>query len=82
MDSGSSSRRSSRCSTIEITALITGLGVSGIAVALAVQNILGDMLAALAIVFDKPFDVGDTIGVDKSPGRSNTSDSRPPGCAA
>lgn len=49
---------------VEITALITGLGVSGIAVALAVQNILGDLLAALAIVFDKPFDVGDTIGVD------------------
>jgi small-conductance mechanosensitive channel len=49
---------------IEITPLITGLGVSGIAVALAVQNILGDLLAALAIVFDKPFDVGDNIGVD------------------
>jgi small-conductance mechanosensitive channel len=49
---------------VEVTALITGLGVSGIAVALAVQNILGDLLAALAIVFDKPFDVGDTIGVD------------------
>lgn len=49
---------------LEITPLITGLGVSGIAVALAVQNILGDLLAALAIVFDKPFDVGDSIGVD------------------
>ena len=49
---------------VEITAWITGLGVTGIAVALAVQNILGDLLAALSIVFDKPFDVGDTIGVD------------------
>jgi len=49
---------------VEITAWITGLGVTGIAVALAVQNILGDILAALAIVFDKPFDVGDTIGID------------------
>ncbi len=49
---------------INPTSLITTLGVSGIAVALAVQNILGDLLAALAIVFDKPFDVGDTIGVD------------------
>jgi small-conductance mechanosensitive channel len=49
---------------VEITAWITGLGVSGIAVALAVQNILGDLLAALAIVFDKPFDLGDSIGVD------------------
>lgn len=54
--------------SIEITPLITGLGVSGIAVALAVQNILGDLLAALAIVFDKPFDVGDTIGVDQITG--------------
>src|SRR6185503_5096236 len=50
---------------IEITALITVLGVGGIAVALAVQNILGDLLAALAIVFDKPFDVGDSIAVDQ-----------------
>ncbi len=49
---------------IDVTPWITGLGVSGIAVALAVQNILGDLLAALAIVFDKPFDLGDTIGVD------------------
>jgi len=53
---------------IEITALITGLGVGGIAVALAVQNILGDLLAALAIVFDKPFDVGDSIAVDQLTG--------------
>src|SRR6476646_3110101 len=50
--------------SIDVTPWITGLGVSGIAVALAVQNILGDLLAALAIVFDKPFDVGDNIGVD------------------
>jgi small-conductance mechanosensitive channel len=50
--------------SIDVTPWITGLGVSGIAIALAVQNILGDLLAALAIVFDKPFDVGDTIGVD------------------
>ena len=53
---------------VEITALITGLGVSGIAIALAVQNILGDIFAALAIVFDKPFDVGDAIGVDQITG--------------
>jgi small-conductance mechanosensitive channel len=53
---------------IEITALITTLGVGGIAVALAVQNILGDLLAALAIVFDKPFDVGDTISIDQLTG--------------
>jgi small-conductance mechanosensitive channel len=46
-----------------VTALMTGLGVGGIAIALAVQNILGDLLAAVAIVFDRPFDVGDTIQV-------------------
>lgn len=47
-----------------VTTLVTTLGVGGIALALAVQNILGDLLAAVAIVFDRPFDVGDTIGVD------------------
>ena len=49
---------------VDITALITGLGVGGIAIALAVQNVLGDLFAALAIVIDKPFVVGDTITVD------------------
>jgi small-conductance mechanosensitive channel len=53
---------------IKVTALITGLGIGGIAVALAVQNILSDLFAALAIVFDKPFDVGDAIGVDNVSG--------------
>ncbi len=48
----------------DVTALITGLGVGGIAIALAVQNILGDLFGALAIVVDKPFVVGDTISVD------------------
>jgi len=49
---------------VDITALVTGLGVGGIAVALAVQNVLGDVFAALAIVLDKPFVVGDSISVD------------------
>jgi small-conductance mechanosensitive channel len=53
----------------DITALITGLGVGGIAVALAVQNILGDIFAALSIVLDKPFDIGDVIAVDTTVGR-------------
>jgi len=53
---------------INIGPLITGLGVGGIAIALAVQNILGDLLAALAIIFDKPFDVGDAITVDNVSG--------------
>jgi small-conductance mechanosensitive channel len=46
---------------IDITALIAGLGVGGIAVALAVQNVLGDLFASLAIVLDKPFVLGDFI---------------------
>jgi len=49
---------------INVTALVTGLGVGGIAIALAVQNILGDLFAALAIVLDQPFVVGDSIQVD------------------
>ena len=49
---------------IDVTALVTGLGIGGIAIALAVQNILGDLFAALAIVLDKPFVVGETIHVD------------------
>lgn len=47
----------------DVTALITGLGVGGIAVALAVQNVLGDLFASVSIVFDKPFVVGDSISV-------------------
>lgn len=47
-----------------ITALVASLGISGIAVALAVQNILGDIFASLSIVLDKPFVVGDFIIVD------------------
>jgi len=54
---------------INVTALVTGLGITGIAVALAVQNILGDLLAALAIAFDKPFVVGDEIQVGDLTGR-------------
>jgi small-conductance mechanosensitive channel len=49
---------------INITALIAGLGVGGVAVALAVQNILGDLFASLSILIDKPFAVGHFIVVD------------------
>lgn len=48
----------------DITALVAGLGIGGIAVALAVQNILGDLFASLSILLDKPFVVGDFIVVD------------------
>ena len=46
---------------VNITALVAGLGVGGIAVALAVQTILGDLFASLSIVLDKPFVVGDFL---------------------
>ncbi len=49
---------------IEVTALVAGLGISGIAIALAVQNILGDLFASLSIVLDRPFEVGDFIIVE------------------
>ncbi len=53
---------------VDITALVAGLGVGGIAIALAVQNVLGDLFASLAIVLDKPFIVGDFIAVDDKVG--------------
>ncbi|HEY0065600.1 MAG TPA: mechanosensitive ion channel family protein [Telluria sp.] len=46
---------------VNITALVASLGIGGIAVALAMQNILGDLFASLSIVLDKPFVVGDFI---------------------
>jgi len=46
---------------LDVTALVAGLGIGGIAVALALQNILGDLFASAAIVLDKPFMVGDFI---------------------
>lgn len=49
---------------VEITALVASLGIGGIAVALAVQNILSDLFASLSIVLDKPFVIGDFIIVD------------------
>ncbi len=45
------------------TTIIAGLGVGGIAVALALQNVLGDVIASLSIILDKPFEVGDFIVV-------------------
>ena len=48
---------------VNITAFVASLGVGGIAVALAVQNILGDVFASLAIAVDKPFEIGDFIVV-------------------
>lgn len=49
---------------IEIKPLLAGLGIGGIAVALAAQNILGDLFASLSITLDRPFVVGDALQVD------------------
>lgn len=49
---------------VNITALVAGLGIGGIAIALAVQTILGDLLASLSITLDKPFVEGDWLRVD------------------
>ncbi|MFZ1866333.1 MAG: mechanosensitive ion channel family protein [Polyangiales bacterium] len=46
---------------VDITALVAGLGIGGVAIALAVQNILGDLFASLSIVLDKPFVLGDFV---------------------
>ncbi len=48
---------------VNITALVASLGIGGIAVALAVQNILGDIFASLSIALDRPFAIGDFIVV-------------------
>jgi small-conductance mechanosensitive channel len=50
---------------VNITALVAGMGVGGIAIALSVQTILGDLFASLSIVLDKPFVVGDFLIVDE-----------------
>lgn len=48
---------------INITTLLAGLGVGGIAIALALQNVLGDLFASLSILLDRPFEIGDFITV-------------------
>lgn len=53
---------------MELDALIATLGVGGIAVALAVQNILSDLFSSVSIALDKPFVIGDSIAVDEFSG--------------
>ena len=48
---------------VDVTALVAGLGIGGIAIALAVQNVLSDLFASLSIVLDKPFVPGDFVVV-------------------
>jgi small-conductance mechanosensitive channel len=47
-----------------VTTIITGLGIGGIAVALAAQAVLGDFFSYFVIFFDRPFEIGDFIIVD------------------
>ncbi len=49
---------------VDVTALVAGLGVGGVAVALATQNILGDVFASISILLDKPFVPGDFVVVE------------------
>lgn len=58
---------------VDITALVAGLGIGGIAVALALQSVLGDLFAAFAIALDRPFSIGDFIIVDELLGTWSTS---------
>jgi small-conductance mechanosensitive channel len=53
---------------VNVTALVAGLGIGGIAIGLAAQGIFSDLFAALSILFDKPFKRGDTIRYDQSTG--------------
>src|SRR5436305_12882981 len=53
---------------VNVTALVAGLGIGGIAIGLAAQGIFSDLFAALSILFDKPFKRGDTIRYDNSTG--------------
>ncbi len=53
---------------VNVTGLVAGLGVGGIAIGLAAQGIFADLFAALAIIFDKPFRVGDAVTYDQSSG--------------
>lgn len=51
-----------------VTTILTGVGIGGIAIALAAQNIVGDLFNYFVIFFDKPFEVGDAINVNDKNG--------------
>ena len=53
---------------VQIKPLLAGLGIGGIALALAVQTVLADLLASLSIALDKPFGIGDALQVDDCQG--------------
>jgi small-conductance mechanosensitive channel len=51
---------------VDVTGLVAGLGIGGIAIGLAAQGIFSDLFAALSIIFDKPFRKGETINFDNT----------------
>ncbi|HKT73327.1 MAG TPA: mechanosensitive ion channel family protein [Steroidobacteraceae bacterium] len=53
---------------VQIKPLLAGLGIGGIAIALAVQTVLSDLLASMTIALDKPFGIGDSLAVDNMQG--------------
>lgn len=53
---------------VNVTGLVAGLGIGGIAIGLAAKGIFDDLFAALAIIFDRPFRRGDSIGFDQTNG--------------
>jgi len=57
---------------VDVTGLVTGLGIGGIAVALAAQNILGDLFSAFAIYIDRPFVIGDYLKIGDQMGTVET----------
>jgi small-conductance mechanosensitive channel len=54
---------------VNVTGLVAGLGVGGIAIGLAAQGIFSDLFAAMSIIFDKPFRRGDTVTYDTTTAR-------------
>lgn len=53
---------------VNITALVAGLGITGVAVAIALQRVIAELFGSLSILLDKPFVIGDTIMVDNCMG--------------
>jgi small-conductance mechanosensitive channel len=53
---------------VDVTALVAGLGIGGIAIALAVQNVLADLLAYVSIIADRPFVLGDFLVIGEHSG--------------
>jgi small-conductance mechanosensitive channel len=53
---------------IEVTSLIAGLGIGGLAIAFALQGVLGDLFASFSLYFDKPFRIGDFIVIGSDAG--------------